>query len=110
MLRRIALNPAFREVARASTSRAYVRLLNMDRDQLEQEVTTTRQGKAVSNIQEFDGWNANLASTSEEVVKAEKSGKKSFSALQQETIDVIRRKEESKSFPMKGTNNSARAE
>ncbi|KAL0477938.1 hypothetical protein AKO1_002902 [Acrasis kona] len=102
-MKRFARTAVSIRAAQAQPLRTYVRLLNMDNEQLDEEITRSKTGKSVSSIQEFDSWNDNLASTSEAVVKAELSCNKTFDEMQKETIDVLSKKKESNVFPFKGT-------
>ena len=67
---------------------------------MDREVKNTIDGTNESTIPEFPVWNETLASASEATVKAELSPNKSFLELQQETIDVIKKKETMHQYPM----------
>jgi hypothetical protein len=88
---------------RGLQQRSYVRLTNIDETQLDFEILKTRIGEAVSVVPVFEHWNANLASTSEAIVKAEQAPAKSFVDMQEETITIITELEKEKLFPMRGT-------
>jgi hypothetical protein len=49
------------------------------------------------------GWNENLASDSEAIIKAELATEKPIEVLQKETIEIIQKKAEVGMFPMEGT-------
>jgi hypothetical protein len=83
--------------------RFYVRLLNMTPEQVHLEVEKSKKGEAVSSNPDFEGWSSNLASTSESVIKAEQSNKKSFDQMQKESIEVLKKKDAEQAFPMQGT-------
>ncbi|KAL0483971.1 Mtmr3 [Acrasis kona] len=107
MLRQITKNHTLLKFA-TPYARTYVRDHQMTGEQIDKEIEHSKKGTTVSSIPEHKGWSSNLASTSEAVVKAEHSEKKPFEQMQKESIDVLKKKEQTESFPLKGTDAEAK--
>jgi hypothetical protein len=71
----------------------------IDNHILDKEIENTRCGENVSTIREFPVWNEVLACDSEAALKADRSPSKTFTIMQQETIDIIRIKQIKGQYP-----------
>ena len=72
---------------------------SIDSKTLAREIESTKTGEIESTIREFPGWNETLACDSEAAVKADRVPKKDFRILQQETIEIIQKKELKGEYP-----------
>jgi hypothetical protein len=69
-------------------------------EMVDEEVKKSISRTAIDTMSgEATGWNENLASVSEAVVKAEATPTKDWATMQKETIEVLKKKEEQKQFP-----------
>jgi len=82
------------------TKRCHAEIYHMTSAQIDAEVKMSLEKTSVDTIKDFSGWNENLATASEAIVKAELASKRSMKELQKETIEILKKKEIAKEFPM----------
>lgn len=71
-------------------------------ERFEKEVQKTLQGDVAKTISDFEGWNETLGSSSEAIIKAERSEQLKHTPieeLQKQTITMLHEREEKKQFP-----------
>ncbi|KAL9655044.1 hypothetical protein ABK040_008827 [Willaertia magna] len=69
----------------------------------EKEVEKTKKGDIIPSIDGVEGWNENVASCSESIIKAERETEgKTIEDLQKETVRKIELKQEIHQFPFDG--------
>jgi len=61
---------------------------------IEEEIQRSLQGKTISTIPEFEGWDENLATSSEAIVKAERSQAEDITILKKETLEILEKEEQ----------------
>ncbi|KAG2392456.1 hypothetical protein C9374_012708 [Naegleria lovaniensis] len=66
-------------------------------------VNKSLKGEATSTVPEFEKWNETLASSSEAIVKAERSHDMSKEELQEQTIKTLQEMEKKGEFPFDDT-------
>ncbi|EFC41470.1 predicted protein [Naegleria gruberi] len=77
-------------------------LVTENAERYEKEVQKTLKGDVAKTFADFDGWNETVGSSSEAIIKAERSEQVKnapIEELQKQTIEILHEREEKKQFP-----------